>query len=310
MMLDEESDEENGKMFMEVFSNESENLPEEKSPEEKSPEEKSPKRKCVNPLPLSDNISLISSEGVNDKYVIDNLSPSWGIMLVVQDNLNLRIGIQVKKKYFNAAFWNYISTPINFAITLFTALSAGQTGSSATFLNQSQVFYILVATFVLSTINTFFKLREKADINYACAKMWESYAASFEEIYFTPIRSMQSVEIRLNQYNELINRINTGKIEETVEYVNYITELIYYCCQIFRKSTDPRHLSIHRRHWILDGISYDRYLEEIRMYPVQDVRSFSITTEVEPNFFRKTQVKMGGSQSQGFRFMRLFTPSE
>lgn len=294
-MIDEESDEENGKMFMEVFSNEP---------------EKPVERVNKNPEPIPDSISLISSEGVNEKYVIDNLSPTWGIMLVVQDNLNLRIGIQVKKKYFNAAFWNYISTPINFAITLFTALSAGQTGSSATFLTDSQVFYILVATFVLSTINTFFKLREKADINYSCAKMWESYAATFEEIYFTPITSMNHLEMRLRSYNELINRINTGKIEETVEYVNYITELIYYCCQICRKSSDPRHLSIHRRHWILDGISYERYLEEVRSYPVEDVRSFSITTEVEPNLFRKTPVKTGSNQNHGFRFMRLFTPYE
>jgi len=295
MMIDEESDEENGKPFMEVFSNEP---------------EKSVVQVIKKPDPIPDTISLISSEGVNEKYVIDNLSPTWGIMLVVQDNLNLRIGIQVKKKYFNAAFWNYISTPINFAITLFTALSAGQTGSSATFLNQSQVFYILVATFVLSTINTFFKLREKADINYTCAKMWESYAATFEGIYFTPITSMDDVECRLRNYNELISRINTSKIEETVEYVNYITELIYYCCQICRKSSDPRYLSIHRRHWILDGISYERYLEEIRSYPVEEVRSFSITTEVEPNLFRKTPVKTGNSQTQGFRFMRLFTPYE
>ena len=299
MMLDEESDEENGKIFMEVFSNE---------PDKPEPE----KPIVINkpPEPISDTISLISSEGVNDKYVIDNLSPTWGIMLVIQDNLNLRIGIQVKKKYFNAAFWNYISTPINFAITLFTALSAGQTGSSATFLNQSQVFYILVATFVLSTINTFFKLREKADINYTCAKMWESYAATFEGIYFTPITSMDDVECRLRNYNELINRINTGKIEETVEYVNYITELIYYCCQICRKSADPRHLSIHRRHWILDGISYERYLEEARSYPVEDVRSFSITTEVEPNLFRKAPMKTSSSPNQRSRFMRLFTPYE
>jgi len=57
-----------------------------------------------------DNISVISSEGLNQTYIIDNLSPTWGIMLVIQDNLNLRIGVQVKKKYFNAAFWNYISS--------------------------------------------------------------------------------------------------------------------------------------------------------------------------------------------------------
>ena len=73
-----------------------------------------------------DDASSVTSDGHNNKFIIDNLSPTWGIMLTVQDNLNLRIGMQLKKKYFKAGFWNYISTPINFAITLFTALSAGQ----------------------------------------------------------------------------------------------------------------------------------------------------------------------------------------
>jgi len=98
------------------------------------------------PIDLEENTSVISSEGLNTEYVIDNLSPIWGIMLTVQDNLNLRIGTQLKKKYFNAGFWNYISTPINFTITLFTALSAGQTGSGSTFLTTDQLFYILLAT--------------------------------------------------------------------------------------------------------------------------------------------------------------------
>ena len=211
-----------------------------------------------------DNISVISSEGLNQSYIIDNLSPTWGIMLVIQDNLNLRIGIQVKKKYFNAAFWNYISTPINFAITLFTALTAGQTGSSATFLTNSQIFYILVATFVLSTVNTFFKLREKADINYKSAKMWESYAAAFERIYFTPITDIQ---MRLSEYVHLIEQINEEGVEESVEYVNYITELIFYLCHMCRKSVDHRYLSIHRRHWVLDGISYELYARCLIEHP-------------------------------------------
>ena len=125
----------------------------------------------ISPVAPHDDASSVTSDGLNSKFIIDNLSPTWGIMLTVQDNLNLRIGMQLKKKYFNAGFWNYISTPINFTITLFTALSAGQTGSGSNFLNQSQLFYVLLSTFVLSIVNTFFKLREKAEINYTSAKM-------------------------------------------------------------------------------------------------------------------------------------------
>jgi len=250
-----------------------------------------------------DNISVISSEGLNQTYIIDNLSPTWGIMLVIQDNLNLRIGVQVKKKYFNAAFWNYISTPINFAITLFTALTAGQTGSSATFLTDSQIFYILVATFVLSTVNTFFKLREKADINYKSAKMWESYAAAFERIYFTPITDVQ---MRLSEYTHLIEKINEEGVEESVEYVNYITELVFYLCHMCHKSVDHRYLSIHRRHWVLDGISYELYARCLMEHPNKATIRTMVPMEIDPTIFRKELAKMTEQPSARRRFMGLF----
>jgi hypothetical protein len=67
------------------------------------------------------------------------------------------------KKYLSATFWNYISTPINFTITLLTALSAGQTGTQSQFLSTTQLFYILFVSFILSTANTFFNLKEMND---------------------------------------------------------------------------------------------------------------------------------------------------
>lgn len=231
--------------------------------------------------------STISSDGINSKYIIDNLSPIWGIMLTVQDNLNLRIGMQLKKKYFNAGFWNYISTPINFTITLFTALSAGQTGSGSNFLTQSQLFYVLLSTFVLSIINTFFKLKEKADINYTSAKAWEQYAAVFEEIYFTPIKQNPDVEIRLMRYNELISKINKEYVEETVEYVNYITELFFYFFRLCRIYKDYRYLGIKRRHWILDGAPSEFYRHSLAKYYDRDEGVFYKTYDIDDNIFRK-----------------------
>lgn len=286
-MLDVESDEEKGPRESDP-----------KTPDPKTPDPKETTTRKANMysihkldipsefLPRNpDDVSIISSEGLTQNYAIDNLSPTWGIMLVVQDNLNLRIGIQVKKKYFNAAFWNYISTPINFAITLFTALSAGQTGSTTTFVTKSQLFYILVTTFILSTVNTFFKLREKADINYKSAKMWESYAGRFEQIYFTPL---DDINERLNNYNSLIEKINIEGVEESVEYVNYITELIFYLCHMCRKTADHRYLSIYRRHWMLDGISCADYLYKLRNHPEKQTYPTTVPPEIDGNVFRKT----------------------
>ncbi len=234
-----------------------------------------------------DASSTMSCDGLNVKFVIDNLSPTWGIMLTVQDNLNLRIGMQLKKKYFNAGFWNYISTPINFTITLFTALSAGQTGSGSNFLNQTQLFYILLSTFVLSIINTFFKLKEKADINYTSAKMWEQYAAVFEEIYFTPINKNEEVASRLEKYNNLISKINKEYVEETVEYVNYITELFFYFFRLCRIYKDYRYLGIKRRYWILDGASSRFYKKSIERFQDKDDGACYKVYDIDETIFRK-----------------------
>lgn len=238
-------------------------------------------------LEESTSSSVISSEGLNTEYVIDNLSPIWGIMLTVQDNLNLRIGTQLKKKYFNAGFWNYISTPINFTITLFTALSAGQTGSGSTFLTTDQLFYVLLATFILSIINTFFKLKDKADINYNSAKLWELYAATFEKIYFTPIEKNADVLKKLSEYNELISKINEEYVEETVEYVNYITELFFYLFRLCRIYKDYRHLGIKQRHWILDGSTADFYKESLEYAIDRDDGICYKGYEIDSKIFRK-----------------------
>jgi hypothetical protein len=249
-----------------------------------------PQQQQQPPLTLQqphDDASSVTSDGLKTNYIIDNLAPTWGIMLTVQDNLNLRIGMQLKKKYFNAGFWNYISTPINFTITLFTALSAGQTGSGSNFLNQDQLFYVLLTTFILSIINTFFKLKEKADINYTSAKMWEQYAATFEQIYFTPINTNGDVSIRLQQYNKLVQKINAEYVEETVEYVNYITELFFYFFRLCRIYKDYRYLGIKRRYWVLDGASPDFYVKNMSRSEERDDGACFKVYDIDDKIFRK-----------------------
>ena len=247
---------------------------------------------ATNPQNLEENSSVISSEGVTNDYIIDNLSPNWGIMLTVQDNLNLHIGTQLKKKYFNAGFWNYISTPINFTITLLTAFSTGQTGSGSAFLTETQLFYVLLTTFVLSIINTFFKLKEKAEINYKSAKSWELYAATFEKIYFTPIEKNEDVVQKLREYNELVYTINAENKEETVEYVNYITEMFFYLFRLCRVYKDYRHLGIKQRHWILDGSTAEFYINNLERYVSKDDGVCYKSYEIDPKVFRKNVEKM------------------
>lgn len=183
---------------------------------------------------------------------INNLSIEWGIMLTIQDNLNLRIGSTTWKKYISAAFWNYISTPINFTITLCTAFSAGQTGTETVYISKDQMFYMLMTTFLLSVINTFFKLKEKAVLNYNACNQYNKFGSQFEDIYFTPIRSDKDVIERLNKYKELQKKMNEYNEEENVENVNYLTTLLYYSVKYFFKNRMKR-VNKDERFWLLDG---------------------------------------------------------
>lgn len=205
-------------------------------------------------------------------------------MLTLQDNLNLRIGTNTWKKYISAAFWNYISTPINFTITLFTAFSAGQTGTDTLYLTKDQLFYILMTSFLLSVINTFFKLKEKAVLNYNACNHYNKFGSEFEDIYFTPITCDADVIKRLNAYKELQRKINKYNEEENVENVNYITNLLYYSIN---------YLFIHRmkrinkdeRFWLLDGkpnnpfYPRNRYNVETSKYFKED---FNYADDVNP----------------------------
>jgi hypothetical protein len=127
-------------------------------------------------------------------------------------------------------------------------------------------------------VNTLFKLKEKAQINYVAAKAWEQYAAKFEEIYFSPILKNEDVADKLQRYNSLITFMNDQNVEETVEYVNYITELFFYCfgkCNIY---ADYRHLTTEQRHWMLDGKS-------------NDIFEYKVTSDIDDNIFRRSLTK-------------------
>ena len=206
---------------------------------------------------------ITTMDSSNNRIIIDssnnrinNYSPDWGIMLTIQSSLNLRIGTQAWKKYISAAFWNYISTPINFTITLFTALTAGQTGTQTTYLTEKQLFIMLFISFLLSIINTFFKLKEKALLNYESSKKYDEFGAKFEEIYYMPLSCESDLKMKLIEYKILQEEINKYSQKESIENVNYFTELIYICFHCFFEDNLKR-INKSDRFWYLDGLSPD-----------------------------------------------------
>jgi hypothetical protein len=113
----------------------------------------------------------------------------------------------------------------------------------------------LFITFVLSITNTFFNLKEKAKLNYESAKIYETFGSDFEKIYFIPVLCDEDVIIKLKYYRELQEKIDNQSSKETIEYANYITEIIFiiikYC---FCTNFNFNKLRRTERFWLLDGV--------------------------------------------------------
>lgn len=169
---------------------------------------------------------------------VDKSSHLFKLMILQQEVLNRRIGTQAWKKYLSAAFWNYITTPINFSITLLTAIATGQAATS-NILSQQQTLIILFVTFVLTTTNSFFKLNTKMNLNFEAARRYYSFGSEFERIYYAPLYADANIVQKLRDYESLHKNINKYMVSETIENQNYVTEFIYLmitwttCCNSF-----------------------------------------------------------------------------
>ena len=184
---------------------------------------------------------------------VNNISQEFGLMITLQENLNLRIGTERWGKYISSIFWYYVSTPINFTITLFTALSSGQVGTGTNFLSNESLFAILFTTFLLSTINTFFRLKESTESNYKISQQFDEFVIKFEDIYFQPIKSDEDVYIRYTNYKILQNEINTYCKNTGIENANYLTGMIFSCCKLICLKGKTKAIPSSERFWILDG---------------------------------------------------------
>jgi len=169
------------------------------------------------------------------EFLKRDLKNYYYTMLDVYPNLiHPIIQIQSKKRYISAAFWNYTSTPINFVITLFTGLTAGQAGSNSSYLSGNTVFIMLFVCFILSTVNIFFKLKEKAELNFISAKKYEGFNSDIENIDMMPTVTIEDMKKKLQEYKRLKQEIDDFNKLEKIENVNYFTEFLYFIVQKYK----------------------------------------------------------------------------
>ena len=188
-----------------------------------------------------------------DTGKINNTSQEFGLMITLQENLNIRLGTERWRKRITSIFWHYVSTPINFTITLFTAITSGQVGTGSTFLSEGSLFALLFTTFLLSTINTFFKLKETTVTNYEISQKIDEFAIKFQEIYYTPINSDRNVYKRYIDYKHLQHELNEYFKSNGIDSISYLTELLYSCCQYTCLKRKIKLITSAERIWVLDG---------------------------------------------------------
>ena len=163
-----------------------------------------------NPLPPHHTHSQTHKEYIND----------------LQTKINVEIGYRFWKKYVNAAFWSYISLPINLSITMLTALSTGQ-ATTDNLLPKSLYVNISLATLVISILNTYFRPYVQMNQNIEYMNKWSVLGYKFESIYYSETETHEQLDMRLSKYEELMKDINELKKQEILESQNFLTDSIH-----------------------------------------------------------------------------------
>jgi membrane protein required for beta-lactamase induction len=103
---------------------------------------------------------------------------------VLERKLNKELGFHWWRSYVASAFWSNVSTPINLAIMLLTALTTAQ-ATTESLLPRSSYVGVSIATLVLSVLNTFFRPHEQMTQNVKTMQEWHALGSEFERIYYT-----------------------------------------------------------------------------------------------------------------------------
>jgi hypothetical protein len=236
---------------------------------------------------LENELAITSSSSSR----VDNSSQHFAIMITLQENLNMRIGVERWKKYISSIFWYYISMPINFVITLFTAMSSGQVGTQTNYLSNGTLFAILFTAFILSTVNTFFKLKEVCEANYKILQQFEAFSIEFENIYFEPINSNGDVLKRLQKYKKLQQDINSFCMKVEIDNISYLSECLYSCIRhiCFNRylKNKMKLINVSERFWLLDGKK--KTLQYNKKYLVVNMDNFVLDIEALPDNYFTTE---------------------
>jgi hypothetical protein len=137
--------------------------------------------------------------------------------------INKDTGYYWWKRYIYAGFWSVSSNPINLCITIFTAITTGQSATGSLF-GESITTSISVATLILSVINTFFKPPEQLRLNQVLKDKWADLGIEYEEVHYQISHSPNDKKRKLENIQKLYTKVvGLKKSDDT----NYFIDLIF-----------------------------------------------------------------------------------
>ena len=180
--------------------------------------------------------------------------------------INKDTGFHWWKRYTYSAFWSITANPINLSITIFTALTTGESATGSLF-GESITTSIGLLTLVLSIINTFFKPYDQLRTNQSLKEKWSDRGVEYEELYHQVVHNIDDKKIKLQKFQELYANISVLKKNNES---NYIIDLIFTIARVICIRKDVK--------WIPEASEeYKREMEKINSLRT-DARTVSETT--------------------------------
>jgi hypothetical protein len=178
----------------------------------------------------------------------------------LKEHLSYRIGFNYNRTWHCASFWTNVSTPINLALTLLTALLAADASSTGTLIDSHQYMILSFTTMILTTINSYFKPHIKStDVNDALTK-WIEQGHKLETLEFSDI----DIKQKYQQYIELLKEANILIKNQASKDRNFLTDW-FHTVMIWYRGDEKEKWNVGMKEPIKVDIKKESKSEDIEM---------------------------------------------
>jgi hypothetical protein len=160
----------------------------------------------------------------------------------IEEHINLSIGTNWWKWYVSSAIWSNVSTPLNFSITILTALTSGSLLSGDSM--KGALVGLNMTTLVLSTINSFFRPHDQLTQCLESLKAWTVMGNKFESRYFE-MRQIGDLDEKFAEYRNLLQEMNALENKEDPNRRNFATDVLYMIVRATIINKKEKWLSIY-----------------------------------------------------------------